>query len=259
MRNLDYCHTERILKLTPKRSTEDPSMMELVASESLDGRPPLYQSFWELPRLTHVCGVAIVILGLVNLMLMLFKIDWNGLLSLLLYSIPANTAISVFPHEPAIVFCGQHFNAFLVAIAAVVGNLSAGWVDYHFFTPLLQMEFSQGYRKTRIYHNTLPWFSRAPFLVVVVFALTPLPFYLVKFLAFSTGYSIRRYMMAILVGRLPRFYLLALLGYHLNVPTWMMVAFFSAVFAVYFYLTIKGWIHAKLSKRTQAVNPEETP
>jgi hypothetical protein len=37
--------------------------------------------------------------------------------------------------------------------------------------------------------HTVRWFSRAPFLVVAVFALTPLRFYIVKSLAFSTGFS----------------------------------------------------------------------
>jgi membrane protein YqaA with SNARE-associated domain len=236
---------------------ESPSLSSAV-SESRDEPQIRYNSFWELPRLTHICGGIIVIIGLANLILILLKTDWSGLLSLFFYSIPANTAISIFPHEPAIMFSGQHFNTVAVAITAVLGNLAAGWVDYHFFTPLLQMKFSQGYRRTRIYRNTIRWFARAPFLVVAVFALTPLPFYLVKFLAFSTGYSMWRYMLAILVGRLPRFYILALLGHHLNVPTWIMVAFFSLVFAVYFYLIVKGWIRSRLSKRMQSVNPEET-
>ncbi len=172
-------------------------MMGSVTPESLDSRPPLYRSFWELPRLTHVCGAAIIIFGLVNLLLMLFKTDWNGFVWLFFYSIAANIAISIFPHEPAIVFYGRHFNVFLVVAVAVAGNLIAAWVDYHFFTPLLHMKFSAKYKKTKIYRGTLSWFSRAPFLVVVVFALTPLPFYLVKFLAFSTKYSMSRYMAGI--------------------------------------------------------------
>jgi membrane protein YqaA with SNARE-associated domain len=211
--------------------------------------PPLrYKSFWDLPRLTHICGAIIVVFGLGTLALMFSKIEWNGLAWLFFYSIPANTAISVFPHEPVIVYCGQHFNAFIVALVAVAGNVAAGWVDYHFFTPFLQMQFSQGYRKTRIYNRAIGWFNKAPFWSVVVFALTPLPFYLVKFLAFSTGYPMSRYIAGIVVGRLPRFYLLALLGHFLHIPVWMMIALFSAIFAVYFFYIIRGWIRSRRTK-----------
>lgn len=206
-----------------------------------------YHSFWELPRLTHICGGIIIVLGLSNLILMLFEFEGNGLLWLFFYSIPANTAISVFPHEPAIVFCGQHFDALLVTVMAAAGNLAAGWVDYHFFTPLLQMKFSTAYKKTKTYARAIGWFHKAPFWVVVFFALTPLPFYLVKFMVFSSGYPMSRYMAAMTVGRLPRFYLLAMAGYFLKVPAWVMVVLFSAIFAVYLFWIVKAWVQARVA------------
>jgi len=213
------------------------------------GKTSAYRSFWGLPRLTHICGGAIVLFGLANLALMLLEVEWNGLLWLFFYSIPANAAISVFPHEPAVVFCGQHFPAILIALVAAAGNLAAGWVDYHFFTPLLKMKFAKGYKKTKTYNKTLQWFNRAPFWVVVLFALTPLPFYVVKFFVFSSGYSMPRYIAAILVGRLPRFYLLALAGHFLKIPTWVMIIFFCGIFAVYIFWLIRGWVQARSAKR----------
>lgn len=217
-------------------------------SAALDKQVVQYQSFRDLPRLTHVCGAIIIVLGLANLILMLLKIEGNGLLWLFFYSIPANTAISVFPHEPAIVFCGQHFDAILVAVVATAGNLLAGWIDYHFFTPVLHMKFTAAYKNSKAYDRAVRWFNAAPFWAVVVFALTPLPFYLVKFLVFSTGYSMPRYMTGIAVGRLPRFYLLALLGQFLKVPAWMMVVLFSAIFAVYLYWIVRAWFKARKTR-----------
>ncbi len=199
--------------------------------------------------MTHICGGIIIALGLSNLALMLSEVEWNGLLWLFFYSIPANTAISVFPHEPAIVFCGQHFDAILVALIATAGNLAAGWVDYHFFTPILQMKFSSGYKKNKTYARAIKWFNAAPFWVVVLFALTPLPFYLVKFLVFSSGYPMPKYMAGIVVGRLPRFYLLAIAGYFLKVPVWIMVVLFSVIFAVYLIWIVKAWVKARAGEK----------
>ncbi|NNE46923.1 MAG: hypothetical protein HKN37_09725 [Rhodothermales bacterium] len=208
-----------------------------------------YAGFWDLPRVTHVSGVVIVALGLAALVLTLFEVQWNGLLWLFFYSIPANTAISVFPHEPVIVYSGQYFDPVVVALVALAGNLAAGYADYHFFTPVLQMKFSASYRKTNMYQRAIRWFDAAPFWAVAVFALTPLPFYLVKFLVFSSGYSMSRYMMAIAVGRLPRFYLLALLGVFVNVPAWVMVAIFSLIFAVYILFIVRGFWRARLARQ----------
>jgi ribonucleoside-triphosphate reductase len=215
-----------------------------------DGGPavPQYHSFHDLPRLTHVCGAIIIVLGLANLALMLFEIEGNGLIWLFFYSIPANTAISVFPHEPAIIFCGQHFDAVVVAIVALGGTLLAGWVDYHFFTPLLQLQFAAAYKKTKSYDRAVRWFNIAPFWSVVIFALTPLPFYLVKFMVFSTGYSMPRFMAGIAVGRLPRFYLLALLGHFLKIPAWMIIVLFGGIFAVYLYWIVRAWFKARKTR-----------
>jgi ribonucleoside-triphosphate reductase len=208
-----------------------------------------YASFRELPTITHVCGGIIVALGLAALVLTLFEIHSNGLLWLFFYSIPANTAISVFPHEPVIVYTGQYFHPMVVAMVALAGNLAAGYVDYHFFTPVLRMKFSAGYRKTKSYQRAIRWFDMAPFWAVVIFALTPLPFYLVKFLVFSTGYSMSRYMLAIAVGRLPRFYVLALLGVVLHIPVWLMVAIFSLIFAVYILFIVRGFWRKRSDRR----------
>ena len=216
---------------------------------------PLYTSVRELPRITHISGAVIVVLGLAALILTLFEVQWNGLLWLFFYSIPANTAISVFPHEPVIVYSGQYFHPVIVALVAVAGNLAAGYVDYHFFTPVLRMKFSAGYRKSRAYQRAIRWFEAAPFWAVAVFALTPLPFYLVKFLVFSTGYPMTRYMLAIAVGRLPRFYLLALLGVFVNVPVWVMVAIFAAIFAAYLLFIARGLWRARKGRQ----DPVQTP
>lgn len=225
-------------------------LVDAAPALSVDGRATIkaghtYSGFRELPRLTHISGAIILVLGFATLALTLFEVQWNGLLWLFFYSIPANAAISVFPHEPVIVYTGQYFHPTLVALVAAAGNLVAGYLDYHFFTPVLQMKFSAKYRTSKTYGLAIRWFEIAPFWAVVVFALTPLPFYLVKFLVFSSGYSMGRYLAALAVGRLPRVYLLALLGVFVNVPVWVMVVLFGAIFLVYLLIMLRGFWRAR--------------
>ncbi len=67
-------------------------------------------------------------------------------------------------------------------------------------------------------------FARGPFVTTVVFAFTPLPFWVARILAILDGYSFPRYLLASLVGRLPRIFFYAWLGNALRLPTWALVA-----------------------------------
>ena len=58
-----------------------------------------------------------------------------------------------------------------------------------------------------------------------------------------------RYMNAMTVGRLPRLYLLALLGYLLRVPTGIMILFFCMRFVGYIFWVKKAWVQARLAKK----------
>jgi uncharacterized membrane protein YdjX (TVP38/TMEM64 family) len=211
--------------------------------------PHTYRSYRDLPLYTFISGGLIILLGMISLVLMLMKVEGNGLLWLAFYSIPANTAISIFPHEPAIILYGQHYNIILIAVFAAIGNLIAAVLDYYFFTPVLQLQFTAGYKKSRVYRKSIQWFAVAPFWVVVLFALTPLPFYLVKILVFSSGYSAWRFLAGILVGRFPRFILLALLGEAVHIPTWMMIVLFALIFLVYISWAAKAWYHSRRNRQ----------
>ena len=46
-----------------------------------------------------------------------------------------------------------------------------------------------------------------------------IPFYIFRVLSPTAGYQLRRYMLAIFVGRLPRYYVFALMGATLGLPT----------------------------------------
>jgi uncharacterized membrane protein YdjX (TVP38/TMEM64 family) len=45
-----------------------------------------------------------------------------------------------------------------------------------------------------------------------------IPFYIFRVLSPTAGYSLRKYMLAVFVGRLPRYYVFALMGATLNLP-----------------------------------------
>ena len=68
------------------------------------------------------------------------------------------------------------------------------------------------------------WFGHAPFAVIALSGVTPLPFWPFKALAFAKGYPLGRYLAAVAAGRFPRYVLLAWLGVVVSIPTWILVA-----------------------------------
>ena len=78
-------------------------------------------------------------------------------------------------------------------------------------------------------------FRKSPFWALAVVGLTPLPFYPIKFLSLSDGYPMKRYLAALVVGRTPRYYLIAYLGQVLDLPNWSLVTLALVILIVTLY------------------------
>ena len=139
--------------------------------------------------------------------------DLHGAVGYFLYAIPAHLLISVLANEPALFAAAKTTSPVVVAIAGTAGCLVAialdyaliGWFVNH---RLVKTEMDD----TKVYRVAQRFFGRAPFLLILASALLPVPFYPVKILAIARDYPLARATLAIVLGRLPRFYLLARLG-----------------------------------------------
>lgn len=149
----------------------------------------------------------------------------RGLVWLGLYTIPSHMFVSPFAHEPVLLYYAKSFRAWECAVASTIGCLIAGIWDYWLFVPLIHHpSVRTRYVNTGLYRHSVRLFRRSPFLALVVVGLTPIPFYPVKFLSIADGYPVKRYLAALVVGRAPRYYALAYLGYVLKLPNWSLVA-----------------------------------
>ena len=149
---------------------------------------------------------------------------------LFVWSIPANSAISVFSHEVALLDYGSHQPVLFSALTATLGTIVAGWLDWHVFVPLLNTDKMEGYRANRVYRYCIDQFERAPFIVIIVTGFTPIPFFPFKFLAFSVKYPLWKYLAAVTIARFPRYYLLAWLGESYHFPKWVLATLLLAIF-----------------------------
>lgn len=191
-----------------------------------------------------------VLLGIVNVFYIIFKPQFDPFLILFFYSIPANTAISFFPHEPIVILYGKDYNLLLITLISGASTLIAGFLDHTVFTPLLNYPRFTGYKQNIIYQKAIFYFDKFPFWTIVIVAFSPIPFWPVKMLSFSHKYPLHKYLSAVLVGRFPRYYLLAAFGNVTLIPNWII----WIIFAVILSFTLYDWFRVK--KNSHEVNSD---
>jgi uncharacterized membrane protein YdjX (TVP38/TMEM64 family) len=90
-------------------------------------------------------------------------------------------------------------------------------------------------RSSALFQWSTKWMKRYPFAITVLFSFTPLPIAIVRILAPAVEYNVRRYMLAQIVGRFPRFYILAWIGHTVMIPTWIIIGLGIALVAAFFF------------------------
>ncbi|MHC4709353.1 MAG: VTT domain-containing protein [Planctomycetota bacterium] len=186
-----------------------------------------------LPLHVYLLGALMIAIGVVTFVLMFVQDHGDGYDLLFLYSIPANAAISVFPHEPVLLYYGKFADLFLVAVVATAGTLVSAYLDHRVFVPILNHRRITHYKRTRFYRKAADYFRRYPFATLVVVGATPLPYWPFKIMAFSIHYPLWRYVLANAVARFPRYWVTAWVGAMIRVPNWILISFVVVVFSAY--------------------------
>lgn len=140
---------------------------------------------------------------------------------LLVYAFVSNVAISIVPHEPAVIAAGGALGVAWTAAIATLGTALAGLADYTLFGGALARRAERAPARVQ---RLVARFSRRPFALLVGASLTPLPYWPFKALALASGYPLARYLAALSVGRFARYALLAWLGEVLALPPWATLA-----------------------------------
>ena len=177
-------------------------------------------------------------IGLISLVAIISNSDeiihplWN----FFIYSIPSNAAISVFPHEPILIYLGNSYDPIILAIIGTMGTIVAGLLDHLVFVPLFSLKSLEFMLRFKWYRRAKKWFNIQPFLTLTIAGFSPVPFFPFKILAFTSQYPLLRYIGSLVAGRMPRYYLLALFGGVFMVPKWILI-FLTLI--IFFYLLSK--------------------
>ena len=178
--------------------------------------------------------LALAAYAVIGVIVLAFVPDLAGVFLLGAYCIPANSVVPI-PHEPAILYFAKFYDPFWCALAGTIGSLIACYSDYAMVGAALRHRSLAKTRNSALFQWSTKWMKRYPFAITVLFSFTPLPISIVRILAPAVEYNVRRYMLAQIVGRFPRFYLLALIGHAVMIPNWILIGLGILLLATFFF------------------------
>ncbi len=155
------------------------------------------------------------VLALLAIPLTLLERHAAALTGFVLVTIWINGPLSpVLPatYEPVLMLMGRVYPPVLVAVLGTAGIIGVEYVNYHLYRQVLFIEKLSRVREGRFVRRVVALFKRAPFLTIWLCSWSPLPYWIVRFLSPLAGYSVRRQLVATLLGRFPRLWFFAALG-----------------------------------------------
>ncbi len=185
--------------------------------------------------------------GLVALLALYPSARWPwiaGLTGLLCLTVFVSGPISVLVPamlEPMLMVAGRVYPPLLVALVAVAGNLYMDYINYHVFGAAIHHPRLEKAKNSRVVRSGLALFQRSPFFAVWLCSWSPIPYWIVSTLAPLSRYSMRKYLLATLLGRGPRVWFFASLGLVIPVPTQVLAGYVAcAICAGVIVLLWKG-------------------
>lgn len=157
--------------------------------------------------------------------------DYRLLIAFFTYTATLNSGVIPFPTMTFAIFLGKSHSPFLVAAVGMLGSSVSSIVMYHLVTRLSKKERVRRIENNRFIKSWKTLAKKSPFLSLVIFNAVPFPADPSRFFAIFNRYSVRRYAIAISLGRLVRYFLLAVLGGSFRIPNGVLITLTIALIA----------------------------
>lgn len=124
--------------------------------------------------------------------------------------ITASTIFFPLPGDALIFLAGSTFNPLLTSICAslgsTIGELTAYYIGFagKGITDVDKKKRFKRYKK---------WFDKHGFLLIPIFAFTPLPMDIIGIICGSLEYNKKKFFVGVLLGKIPRYVILAYAGF----------------------------------------------
>ena len=175
--------------------------------------------------------------------------DISQLVGFFLYTCVAASVIPL-PMPPFLISLGQIFHPGIVAVVGALGNCVSAIAEYYLITWFFSgSELQQKIEANSIYQKFMYYFEKAVFPTLLFSAFSPIPFEPFRLAAILMRYNIVLYLLAVFFGRLPRYYLIALVGETFTIPN-------SYLAAMLVILLISPLLALPFRKRNQVTEEE---
>lgn len=132
----------------------------------------------------------------------------------------------LFPvgYEPILMLFGRVYAPLLIAAVSMVVQLYVEFTNYHLHRKVLELDVTRRFRESRIVDRLRELFDRRPFFTVWLCSWSPVPYWVVRILGPLSGYPVKRYLAATVLGRFPKLWFFAALGTFWSVSDRLLLA-----------------------------------
>ena len=167
---------------------------------------------------------------------------------LFFYNFPSQFLIAIVPHEPVFLYFSKFYSPLNVTLVAIAGTSLAEVLNYSVFKYVGDLKPVQSIHYSKMVNKLINLFNKAPFAALLVAGFTPVPFYPFRFLVVLARYPLLKYILAIILSRTPRFYLLALFGHAIKIPDYLLPVIFILLTVPFSFPMIKSFFKNKRNK-----------
>jgi membrane protein YqaA with SNARE-associated domain len=153
----------------------------------------------------------------------------NSLWVLFFYCFPSQFLLAAVPHEPILLYFGKFYHPLTVALVATAGTVITEIINYSVFKYVADFKAFEKVSRSKLVVKSVGLFKKAPFLSLWVAGLTPVPYYPFRFMVVVARYPLPLFALAVFTSRLPRFFILALLGNKFDIPNGVIIGLFAVL------------------------------
>jgi uncharacterized membrane protein YdjX (TVP38/TMEM64 family) len=168
-------------------------------------------------------------------------------------SFPTEFLIALVPHEPILLYFGKFYTPLTVALVAGSSTLITEALNYSVFKYVTDLKFFKNIQQRKTVSKIVGLFNRAPFVALWIAAFTPIPFYPFRFLVVLARYPLVKYILALSLSRIPRFFILALVGRALQIPNYLLIALFIVLIASMNLPLLRKYLQNRREQRKKAL------
>jgi len=169
---------------------------------------------------------------------------------LFFYSFPCQFLIAIVPHEPVFLYFSKFYLPVTVTLVSVSGTILTEILNYSTFKFIVDFKNFHKLHYSGFLGKIIDIFNKVPFAALWIAGFTPVPFYPFRFLVVLAKYPIQKYILAVVLSRTPRFFLLALLGHAFKIPDYLLISLLVVLILIANVPIIKKVIEKKKQQKS---------